>query len=361
MKKKLKTILVVDDTPANVDVLIEVLENDYDVIPTLSGEKALEIAFKLDIDLILLDIMMPEMDGYEVSEKLKSNLKTNDIPIIFITAMHDEENIVKAYDVGGVDYITKPFRVKEVISRVAMHLNLADQKNTLKSMKEILEVQNISLEMNMQEQFNTIQNLNTEIEETQREIIYLMSEVGEKRSQETGNHVKRVANYSKILATLCNMSPHDIDLLYTASPMHDIGKVGIPDGILNKPGKLTPQEFEVMKQHSAIGYSILEHSNRKILKSARIISYQHHEKWDGTGYPQGLKGKDIHIFGRITAIADVFDALGSDRVYKRAWELDKILELFKKEKAKHFDPELIDLFFQNLDKFLEIRDKYKDV
>ena len=206
----------------------------------------------------------------------------------------------------------------------------------------------------------SIIELHKELEDTQREIIYRMGEIGETRSKETGNHVKRVAEYSKLLGKLSGLNDGDINILFMASPMHDIGKVGIPDSILNKPGKLDANEWEIMKEHSELGYNILKNSKREILKAAAIISYHHHEKWDGNGYPQGLKNDDIHIFGRITAIADVFDALGSDRCYKKAWELDKILDLFKEQKGKHFDPNLVDLFFANLDKFVEIKDKYVD-
>ena len=206
-----------------------------------------------------------------------------------------------------------------------------------------------------------IENLYDELEETQREIIYKLGEIGESRSSETGYHVKRVAEYSKLFAEKIDLDKNEIKRLFMASPMHDIGKVGIPDSILNKPAKLTSQEWEIMKTHSQIGYEILKNSKRDILKAAAIVSYSHHEKWDGSGYPQGLKGEEIHIFGRITAIADVFDALGSDRCYKKAWSLDKIIELFNEEKGKHFDPNLIDIFMENLDDFLTIRDRYKDI
>ncbi len=202
--------------------------------------------------------------------------------------------------------------------------------------------------------------LHKEIEDTQKEIIYKMGEVGESRSQETGNHVKRVAEYSRLLALLCGLSEKNAKLLFIASPMHDIGKVAIPDSILKKQGKLTKEEWIIMRSHSEIGYEILKDSNRPILKAAALVSYRHHEKWDGSGYPNGLKGEDIHIFGRITALADVFDALGSDRCYKKAWSLEKILKLFEKEKGRHFDPELVDIFLKNLDKFLLIRDKFQD-
>ena len=203
--------------------------------------------------------------------------------------------------------------------------------------------------------------LHEELEDTQKEIIFKLGEVGETRSKETGQHVKRVAEYSKLLADLMGINRHSINLLYTASPMHDIGKVGIPDSILKKPAKLNDEEWEIIKTHSKIGFDILKNSKRDILRAAAIISYTHHEKYDGTGYPNQIKGENIHIFGRITALADVFDALGSDRVYKKAWELDRILDLIKQESGKHFDPKLVDTFLNNLDQFLEIRDKFQDI
>ncbi len=206
-----------------------------------------------------------------------------------------------------------------------------------------------------------IVKLNEEIEETQREIIYAMGEIGETRSKETGNHVKRVALYSKELALLYGLQLKEADILHMASPMHDIGKVGIPDAILNAPRKLTKEEFVVMKTHAQLGYDMLKHSNKPILKAAAIVAGEHHEKWDGSGYPKSLQGEEIHIYGRITAVADVFDALGSERVYKKAWELEKILELFKEQSGRHFDPQLVELFLSNLDTFTAIRDKFKDL
>jgi HD-GYP domain-containing protein (c-di-GMP phosphodiesterase class II) len=202
--------------------------------------------------------------------------------------------------------------------------------------------------------------LNREIEETQKEIIFTMAEVGESRSKETGNHVKRVAEYSRILALGAGLGEEEAELLKMASPMHDIGKVGIPDAVLKKPGKLTDEEFEVMKNHASLGYDMLKNSTRKILKAAATVANEHHEKWNGRGYPRGLTGEETHIYGRITAIADVFDALGSDRVYKEAWELEKILNLFKEERGEHFDPRLVDVFFERLDDILAVREQFKD-
>ena len=214
--------------------------------------------------------------------------------------------------------------------------------------------------LGIRQDITDIVTVHKELEKTQKEIIYKMGEVAESRSLETGNHVKRVAEYSRLLAILAGLGRKNADLIFTASPMHDIGKVGIPDSILLKPGKLTDDEWEIMKTHSKVGYEILKDSTRPILKAAALIAYRHHEKWDGSGYPVGVAGKDIHIFARITAIADVFDALSNDRVYKKAWKLEDILEFFKDQRGKHFDPKLVDIFLDNFDKFLLIRDKFKD-
>lgn len=196
--------------------------------------------------------------------------------------------------------------------------------------------------------------------QTQKEMIFLMSEAVEKRSKETGNHIKRVAAYSKLLALGYGLSKEEAYILEFASPMHDIGKIGIPDAILNKPGRFTEEEFIIMKEHALMGYEILSASPRGMLKAAATVAYEHHEKWDGSGYPRGLKGEEIHIYGRITAVADVFDALGSDRCYKKAWPLEKVLDLFKEERGRHFDPRLVDLLFEHLPEVLAIRDKYQD-
>ncbi|UTJ07614.1 HD domain-containing phosphohydrolase [Arcobacter roscoffensis] len=221
--------------------------------------------------------------------------------------------------------------------------------------------QNITAQKEVEKANVEIEQLNEDIIETQREVVFRLGAIAEARDKETGMHVKRVAEYSKLLALYYGLPANEAEIVKMASPMHDIGKVAIPDDILKKPGRYTPEEFEIMKTHAQIGYDMLKSSNKPILKAAAIIAHQHQEKYDGSGYPQGLSGEDIHIYGRITAIADVFDALGSDRVYKKAWDDDRIFNLFKEERAKHFDPVLIDLFFKNLDNFLEIRDKFKDV
>ncbi|MDY0116921.1 MAG: HD domain-containing protein [Sulfurimonadaceae bacterium] len=202
--------------------------------------------------------------------------------------------------------------------------------------------------------------LTQEIEETQREVVFTMGAIAESRSKETGNHVRRVAEYSKILALAYGLDIKEAELLKEASPMHDIGKVAIPDAILNKPGPFVPEERTIMETHAEKGHAMIKDSVRPLLQAASIVAYEHHERWDGAGYPRGLKGEEIHIYGRITAIADVFDALGSDRVYKKAWDNERIFKLFKEERGKQFDPNLIDLFFLNQEKLLQIRESLKD-
>jgi HD-GYP domain-containing protein (c-di-GMP phosphodiesterase class II) len=212
----------------------------------------------------------------------------------------------------------------------------------------------------LNERTSMLKALQKEIEDTQKEVIFTMGAVGESRSKETGNHVKRVAEYSKILALHYGLDEKEAEMLKQASPMHDIGKVAIPDAILNKPGPFNQEERRIMNTHAQLGYEMLKMSNRHLLKMAATVAHEHHEKYNGTGYPQGLSGENIHIYGRITALADVFDALGSDRVYKKAWDDEKIFQLFKEERGEHFDPKLIDIFFEHLDEFLAIRDTFKD-
>lgn len=216
------------------------------------------------------------------------------------------------------------------------------------------------IEAKVKDGLNEITKLNEEIEYTQKEVVFTMGSIGESRSKETGNHVKRVAEYSKLLAIYYGLDKKEAEMLKQASPMHDIGKVAIPDAILNKPGRFDETEREIMNTHAKLGYEMLKHSNRPLLKMAAIVANEHHEKWDGSGYPNGLKAENIHIYGRITALADVFDALGSDRVYKKAWDDEKIFNLFKEERAKHFDPKLVDIFFEHLDEFLKIRETFRD-
>jgi PAS domain S-box-containing protein len=290
-----------------------------------------------------------KLSGYSINELLGKNCRE----------LRSQKHIKQ----GDCDAISEKLKNKEKISILFENVT-KDKKKYYVDTKIYPLVDNngdIKEHLHLMYDVTEIIKIHEELENTQKDIIYRMGEIGESRSQETGNHVKRVAEYSKLLALLAGISKNNANILYMASPMHDIGKVAIADDILKKPGKLTFEEFEIMKSHSEIGYQVLKGSKRPILRAAAIIAYTHHEKYDGSGYPKGLKGKEIHLFGRITAIADVFDALGSDRVYKKAWDLEKILNLFREEKGKHFDPKLVDLFLNNIDKFLEIRDKFRDI
>ena len=341
-------ILIVDDVPKNIQVIANLLgDEEYDISYATNGKQALSLVEETKFDLVLLDVMMPEMDGYEVCKEIKKRQFSNEIPIIFITAKTDEDSLLEAFESGGQDYVTKPFKAPELMARIKTHLRL----------KEFEDSQQVVIDNAMAE----LKVLNKEIIETQKEVIFTMGSIGETRSKETGLHVKRVAEYSRLLSRLSGLNETEADMVAMASPMHDIGKVGIPDAILNKKGRLTVDEFEIMKTHAVIGYDMLKHSDRPLMRTAAIIALEHHEKWDGSGYPKATSENDIHIYGRITALADVFDALGSDRCYKKAWEDEKIFELLKEQSGKHFDPNLVKVFFDNLQQFFEIRSKYKDV
>lgn len=340
-------ILVVDDVAANVRLLSRILEdNGYQVRAAINGEMALQSIAAQAPDLVLLDIKMPGLNGFEVCKRLQDAPLTRGIPIIFISAMGEVEDKVNAFQVGGVDYITKPFANEEVLSRVHTHLELHDYQT--------------DLECRVSRAVAEIKELNAELEATQGEVIAMMGATIEERSHEAGQHVVRVAEFSHLLAVLYGVDREETELIRKAAPMHDIGKVAIPDSILNKPGRLDDDEMAIMKTHAQKGYDILKSSRHSVLKMAAVIAHQHHEKWDGSGYPRGLKGEQIHIAGRVTAIADVFDALSHDRVYKKAWPLPEILDYFRAEVGKSFDPRLMALFLDNLDQFLAIRQRFGD-
>ena len=303
------------------------------------------------------------------------------ITILLIIGRYNDYNIIDSQVTLEVFYIGLLMIISAVILAIAFgKLLKEDTKIIIGNIKNIEngEYENTSIinrpdelgeisyamknmSSSIKDGIHQIESLSDEIINTQKEIIYTMGEIAETRSKETGNHVKRVAEYSKLIALKLGINEQEAEMLKLASPMHDIGKVGIPDNILNKPGKLTPEEFEIMKTHAQLGYEMLKHSSKPILQAAAIVSKEHHEKYNGNGYPKGLKGEEIHIFARITAVADVFDALGSDRIYKKAWEDEKIFELFNSEKGEHFDPKIIDAFFENIDEIKKIRELFKDI
>ncbi len=339
-------ILIVDDVVENIQVAMNILkEESYNFSFAKNGEDALHLLKNNNFDLILLDIMMPGIDGYEVCRRIQNDPRLSDIPIIFLSAKADIDSITKGFEVGGFDYIVKPFHANELLARVKTHLELYNAK-------KILEKNNLSLQIKMEIEEERIL---TELEKSQKEIIFVLTELVESVSDETGKHIRRVASYSKLLAHHHEtISPEDTDLIYHASPMHDIGKMAISDHILHKEGSLTDDEFEIMKTHTSKAHEFLKVSDRKLMKTADIIAHQHHEKWNGEGYPQGLKGEEIHIYGRIVAIADVFDALTHKRAYKDAWSVEDAVSYILENSGTHFDPYLVEIFKENLDDFVAI-------
>lgn len=345
-------ILVVEDDLVTSKT-IELILKQYQIFIAATGEAALNIVKQNAsvIDLILLDIVLPGIDGIATCRKLKENPETIDIPVIFLTVKDEPEKEVNGFDVGAVDFIPKPVDFKVLNARVKAHLELKDYRDNL---KQKVEERTREVEKRTAE----IVKLKQDIIDTQKEIIFTLSDTVESKSNEAGEHVKRMSEYAYLLAQLNGMQEKDAEILRLASILHDIGKVGIPDCILNKPGKFTNGERIVMQSHSQIGYDILKNSNREILKLAAIIALQHQEKYNGTGYPKGLKGEDIDINARIVAIADSFDAMASVRVYKKAFPKKKIKKEFKDQKEKQFDPILANLFLKNFNQFWEIFEKY---
>lgn len=342
-----QSILIVDDQPTNIQALIQILKDQFAIQAAKDGHKALELARSIpQPDLILLDVMMPVKDGFTVCAELKSDPATQHIPIIFITSKNETIDEAKGLRLGAVDYLTKPVNPELVLARIHNHLELASYRK--------------NLEIKVKEKTLALVELNEEIENTLQDTLFTVGEIVEQRSMETGFHVKRVSEYAYHLALQYGMEGSECDRLRLASYLHDIGKTAIPDQILNKPGKYEPHEFEQMKKHTEFGYNILKNSPRPIFQVAATVAYTHHEKWDGSGYPNQLKGEDIPIYGRIAALADVFDALGSERCYKKSWKLDDILSFLKEQSGKHFDPVLINHFFHNLDLYLSIRDQYSE-
>lgn len=339
-------ILIVDDVSENIQVAMNILkEENYLLSFASDGFEALELVKSEEFDLILLDIMMPKIDGFEVCRRLKLMDEHKDIPIIFLTAKSDIDSIAKGFKLGGVDYIVKPFHAEEILGRVKNHLELHYAK-------KLLNKNNIQLSLKADFQH---ERLTKELEDNQREMIYILMEMMELTSDETGQHIKRVAQFCRLLAHYTdNLTEEDEVIIFHASPMHDIGKIAIPKEILHKPGKLTESEFTIMKTHAEKGKDFLKQSHRKLFKSAGIIAHEHHEKWDGSGYPRGLKGSEIHIYGRIVALADVFDALTHKRKYKDSWPIADAVAYIKEQSGLHFDPNLVDIFIDNLDEFVAI-------
>ncbi|MDP1912201.1 two-component system response regulator [Brevundimonas sp.] len=356
-----RTVLIVDDSPENLTVLGELLCEHYKVRAANSGDRALELVRQApQPDLILLDVMMPQMNGYEVLERLRAAAETRDIPVIFVTAMNAPEDEQRGLTLGAVDYITKPLRPAIVLARVHTHLEL-------KRARDLLQQHNATLETEIALRLHE----NLVIQEV---TIRALARLAETRDNETGNHILRTQRYVEALARRASRHPrfaaelneHDISLIAKSAPLHDIGKVGIPDSVLLKPGKLTPEEWALMKTHSKLGADAIAraeadaHEPVKFLAYAKDIALRHHERWDGSGYPGGLAGEAIPLAARLMALADVFDALISRRVYKAPMPVAQVRGTMAAERARHFDPDLLDLFLDGFDDFCEIARRYPD-
>lgn len=339
-------ILIVDDVSDNIQVAMNILrEENYQFSFASDGVEALSLVEEEKFDLILLDVMMPQVDGFEVCQRIKEKPKNKDVPVIFLTAKADVDAIEKGFEVGAVDYIVKPFHASELLARVNTHIELYHSRLMLKD---------ANIQLDKKAKLQGIR-LKAELEENQREMIYALMEMMECTSDETGQHIRRVAESSKLLAHYTDfLTEEDEMIIFNAAPMHDIGKIAIPKEILHKPARLTDDEFTVMKTHTEKAEEFLKYSKRKIMKGASIIASQHHEKWDGSGYPRGLKGEEIHIYGRIVALADVFDALTHKRQYKDEWSIEDAIEYIKQHDGTQFDPALIKIFLKHIREFREI-------
>ena len=355
------TILVVDDTPDNLSLMRELLRKDYQVQLANGGERALKLAaMQPQPDLILLDIMMPVMDGYEVCRRLKADAATRDIPVVFLTAKADVEDEKRGLELGAVDYITKPISPPVVLARVKIHLALKAHADFLRDKSDFLEAE--------------VSKRTREVLAIQDVTILAMATLAETRDLDTGNHIRRTQHYVKALAEKLRTHPrfaavltdNYIQMLFKSAPLHDIGKVGIPDRILLKPGRLTPEEFEIMKTHTTLGRDAIEHAEIQLgmpvefLSTAKEIALSHQEKWDGSGYPQGLAGEAIPLSARLMAVADVYDALISRRVYKNSVPHEQAVAIIQEGRGVHFDPDITDAFVELQETFHAIAARFAD-
>ncbi|QYY28837.1 MULTISPECIES: response regulator [Cupriavidus] len=354
------TVLVVDDIPENIAAMVAMLQDQYRVRVATRGAKALQLAASSAPDLILLDVSMPEMDGYETCRHLKANPATAHVPVIFLTARTDELDEARGFEVGAVDYIMKPVSPPVARARIASQLALKQAHDFLRDRSAYLEAE--------------VQRRTREITQIEDATIIALAALAETRDNETGNHIRRTQHYVRALARALRDDPRfsaqlddrTIDLLFKSAPLHDIGKVGIPDRILLKPGKLTAEEFEIMKSHTMLGRDAIADAEAQcgtrnsFLRYAREIAHYHHEKWDGTGYPEGLAGDDIPVAARLMALADVYDALISRRVYKPAFSHEESVRIIMEGRGRHFDPGMVDAFHSIADEFHAIALRFAD-
>lgn len=353
MKDK-PVILVVDDQLQNIEFLEACLVSQgYEIISAASGEEALEKLYDNHIDLILLDVMMPGMDGFEMTRIVKQNLVYRLLPIILVTALRETEDRVMGIESGCDDFISKPFDKVELLARVRALLKVKAYYDLKDQYQKKLESE---VAIRTEELMLAIHRTKA----ASLEIIQRLSAASRCKDEETGAHILRMSHYAAAVARRMGLGEMTAQIILNAAPMHDLGKIGIPDRILLKPSKLDPLEWEIMKQHTIIGAEIIKHSDIELIRAGEIIARSHHEKWDGSGYPDGLKGIEIPIYGRITAIADVFDALTSERPYKKPLSIKKSLEIIGEGKGRHFDPDVVDAFFAIQDEILKIKNQFDD-
>ncbi|MBF0320880.1 MAG: response regulator [Nitrospirae bacterium] len=328
-------ILIVDDDAANRQIMRQILKDKYKLSFAADGVTAIEIAQKGNPDLILLDVMMTGIDGYETCRRLKSMPVTAHIPVIFATTLAEVDNESRGFEAGGVDYITKPVSPPIVLHRVAAHLEIFHQRRLCEE---------------------TVNKRTKALKESQKAAVYMLGEAGHYNDTDTGSHIWRMASYAEEIAQACGWSAETTDIMTLAAAMHDVGKIGIPGSILRKPAKLDPDEWKVIMTHSEIGYRILSKSSTPLFRMSAHIAHYHHEKWNGTGYPKGLKEQEIPESARIVAIADVFDALTMVRPYKEAWSVDKALDEIRKGAGSHFDPHIVALFLEIRDEIIRLKE-----
>lgn len=341
-------VAIVDDTPVNLLLMEKLVAHQPDCVPMPFGDPAAGLRWCLDNepDLIIVDYMMPVMDGLEFIQRVRAMHDRDDVPILMVTANHERQTRYDALMRGANDFLTKPIDKNEFEPRVRNMLRLRQAHLDTRQRAEILAEE--------------VRRATTEIFQRERETITRLARAAEFRDPETGAHIQRMARYSALIAERLGMSREQVDNILQAAPMHDVGKLGIPDYILLKPGRLNPEEREIMKQHAMIGHDILKDSASVVVQLGASIALSHHEKYDGTGYPRGLAGEGIPVEGRIVAVADVFDAITSERPYKKSWPIDEALAFLREGRGTHFDPACIDIFFDSLDEVLRIREQFRD-